>query len=411
MLTEITCKNASCPPDKARARFADAGGLYLEAAVSGSKRWFWKYRYDAKEKRLAIGSYPEVKLKDARTARDDARKLHRTGVDPSQQRQIAKAATQATSAMTYEKVAREFHAFKAKEWSEAHHTKWLRLQESNLFPWVGSVPLADVTAPLLLESLRRVEARGKNETAHSLRQYAGQVFRYGIATGRCRDDPAHALRGTLQTWVVKHMAAVTDPQKVGELLRAIDCYNGQPSTREALVLSALVFQRPGNIRQMEWTWVDFDNALLTIPSADMKRTKKAKINGKPHLVPLAPQAVDALKRMKNLTGHGRYVVPSLLSGEHPMSDNTLNTALRRIGYTKDDMTAHGFRAMARTILGEHLDVLDDVIEAQLAHGKSGPLGMAYDRTTYMTQRRTMMTTWADYLDKLRKGADVLLLVA
>ena len=411
MLTEITCKNASCPPDKARARFADAGGLYLEAAVSGSKRWFWKYRYDSKEKRLAIGSYPEVKLKDARTARDDARKLHRTGVDPSQQRQIAKAATQATSAMTYEKVAREFHAFKAKEWSEAHHTKWLRLQESNLFPWVGGVPLADVTAPLLLESLRRVEARGKNETAHSLRQYAGQVFRYGIATGRCRDDPAHALRGTLQTWVVKHMAAVTDPQKVGELLRAIDCYNGQPSTREALVLSALVFQRPGNIRQMEWTWVDFDNAVLTIPSADMKRTKKAKINGKPHLVPLAPQAVDALKRMKNLTGHGRYVFPSLLSGEHPMSDNTLNTALRRMGYTKDDMTAHGFRAMARTILGEHLDVLDDVIEAQLAHGKSGPLGMAYDRTTYMTQRRTMMTTWADYLDKLRKGADVLLLVA
>ena len=406
MLTEVACKNATCPADKPRARFADSGGLYLEVAATGSKRWFWKYRFDGKEKRLAIGSYPGVKLKDARSARDDARKLHQQGTDPAQQRQLDRATSRISAAITYEKVAREFHGIKAKEWSEAHHTKWLRLQESNLFPWIGGLPLADITAPLLLETLRRVESRGKNETAHSLRQYAGQVFRYGIATGRCAHDPAHALRGTLQAVIVKHMAAVLEPKQAGELLRAIDAYHGHPTTREALVLSALLFQRPGNIRQMEWAWIDFDAALLSIPAAAMKRTKQGKINGKPHLVPLAPQAVASLKRMHVLSGHGRYVFPSLLTGERPMSDNTINTALRRMGYDNTEMTAHGFRAMARTILGEHLDTDPEVIEAQLAHGKSGPLGMAYDRTTYMTQRRAMMATWADYLDKLRKGADV-----
>lgn len=406
MLTEIACKNATCPTDRPRARFADAGGLYLEVAASGSKRWFWKYRFDGKEKRLAIGGYPDIKLRAAREARDDARRLHRQGTDPTQRRQLNRAMARVNAATTFEKVAREFHVMKVKEWSEAHSTKWIRLQESNLFPWVGTLPLADVTAPLLLETLRRVETRGKNETAHTLRQYAGQVFRYGIATGRCTQDPAHALRGALQAVIVKHMAAVLEPAKAGELLRAIDTYNGHPTTREALVLSALLFQRPGNIRQMEWTWIDFDGAMLTIPAASMKRAKQAKINGKPHLVPLAPQAVAALKRMRVLSGHGRYVFPSLLTGERPMSDNTVNTALRRMGYSKDDMTAHGFRAMARTILGEHLEVDDDVIESQLAHGKAGPLGTAYDRTTYVAQRRKMMATWADYLDNLRKGADV-----
>lgn len=406
MLTEISCKNAACQTGKVRTRFSDAGGLYLEVAANGSKRWFWKYRFDGKEKRLSIGSYPSVTLKEARLARDDARRLHHQGIDPTQRRKLDKALARVSAATTYEKVAREFQTMKLKEWSEAHSTKWLRLQESNLFPWIGSLPLADITAPLLLEALRRVEKRGLNETAHSLRQYAGQVFRYGIATGRCTTDPAHALRGALQAVIVKHMAAVLEPKQAGELLRAIDGYQGHPTTREALALSALLFQRPGNIRQMEWTWVDFDAAMLTIPAASMKRTKQGKVTGKPHLVPLAPQALACLRRMEVLSGHGRYVFPSLLTGERPMSDNTVNTALRRMGYSKDDMTAHGFRAMARTIIGEHLDIDDDVIEAQLAHGKAGPLGMAYDRTTYMAQRRAMMVEWADYLEKLRAGADV-----
>lgn len=407
MLTDIACKASTCPPDKPRARFADSGGLYLEVTPNASKRWFWKYRFDGKEKRLALGSYPSVKLKEARSARDDARKVLQQGTDPSQKRQLDKATARVSAANTYELVAREFLAIKTKEWSEAHSVKWIRLQEANLFPWIGSLPLADISAPLLLDTLRRVEARGKNETAHSLRQYAGQVFRYGIATGRCSNDPAHALHGALQSVMVKHMAAVLEPKQAGELLRAIDAYHGHPTTREALILSALLFQRPGNIRQMEWAWVDLDGGMLTIPAASMKRTKLGKMNGKPHLVPLAPQAVECLKRMQVLSGAGRYVFPSLLTGERPMSDNTVNTALRRMGYTNSEMTAHGFRAMARTILGEHLETDPEVIEAQLAHGKSGPLGSAYDRTTYMAQRRKMMQTWADYLDRLRAGAEVI----
>ncbi|WP_096699141.1 integrase arm-type DNA-binding domain-containing protein [Polaromonas sp. AER18D-145] len=407
MLTEITCKAASCPTGKARARFTDAGGLYLEVSPNESKRWFWKYRFDGKEKRLSLGNYPAVKLKDVRIARDDARKLLTQGTDPAQKRQLDKATSRVSSANTYEKVAREFLTVKKKEWSEVHSAKWIRLQESNLFPRLGSLPLTEITAPLLLDALRRVEARGIIQTAHYLRQYAGQVFRYGIATGRCVNDPAHALRGALQAVIVKHMGAVLEPKQAGELLRAIEAYHGHPTTREALILSALLFQRPGNIRQMEWTWIDFDSAMLTIPSKDMKRTKQSKISGRPHLVPLAPQAIACLKRIHPLSGHGRYVFPSLLTGERPMSDNTVNTALRRMGYDNTEMTAHGFRAMARTILGEHLDTDGDVIEAQLAHGKSGPLGNAYDRTTYMAQRRKMMIEWADYLDTLRIGAKVI----
>ncbi|TSD60548.1 DUF4102 domain-containing protein [Variovorax sp. KBS0712] len=283
MLTELACKNASCPSDKKRARLSDSGNLYLQVASNESKRWFWKYTVGGKEKRLAIGSYPAVKLKDARAARDDARKVLQTGADPTQRRRLDKAKVRATAVTTYEKVAREFHALKQREWSEAHSTKWLRLQESNLFPWIGGLPLGEITANVLLEPLRRVEGKGLNETAVSLRQYAGQVFRYGIATGRCEDDPATKLRGALGAVIVKNMAAVLDPQKAGDLMRAIDGYRGLPATREALLLSALLFQRPGNIRAMEWSWVDFSGSQVVIPAASMKRTKQAKLNGEPHL--------------------------------------------------------------------------------------------------------------------------------
>lgn len=406
MLTEIACKSTTCPPDKPRARFADAGGLYLEVTPNGSKRWFWKYRSVGKEKRLALGNYPEVTLKQARFARDDARKLLSTGADPVQQRKVAKATARVSSANTYEAIARELHGLKEREWSAAYAGKWLRMSEANLFPYIGPLPLDSITPPLILDTLRRVEKQGKRETAHSLRQYAGQTFRYAIATGRATADPTAPLKDALQAVLVRHMAAVLTPKQAGQLLRDMEIYNGSPVTREALLLSALTFQRPGEIRQMEWAELDFDNALWTIPAVKMKRTKQAKMSGRPHYVPLSPQAVKSLQRLKPLTGHHKYVFPSLLGEGRRMSENTVNTALRRMGYDNETMTAHGFRAMARTLIVENLNVAPDVIEAQLAHGKSGPLGMAYDRAEFMTQRRKMMNEWADYLDKLRQGADV-----
>ena len=280
--------------------------------------------------------------------------------------------------------------------------------EKDLFPYIGKLTLPAITAPVLLDALRKVEKRGANETAHTLRQTAGQVFRYGVQTGRCERSPVTDLHGALKPVVVKHMAAVLEPAKAGELLRAIDGYTGQPMTKAALALSALLFQRPGNIRQMEWAWIDFDTALLTIPSQDMKRRLAQKLNGRPHFVPLAPQAIAILKELQPLTGHGRYVFPSLRTGERAMSDNTINAALRRMGFASDEMSAHGFRAMARTLMIERIPGISaDVIEAQLAHGKSGPLGAAYDRAEFMEQRRRMMSDWADYLDKLRMGAEVI----
>jgi len=408
MLTDTACRNATCPEGKARNRLPDAGGLYLEVAPTGSKRWFAKYRFGGKEKRLALGSYPEVPLKEARKGRDDARKSRGAGTDPVQQRKADKLASSASNATTFEGVAREFYATKADAWSATYACRWIERMKKDLFPLLGSLPLTAITAPLLLDALRRVEKRGAGETAHTLRQTAGQVFRYGIQTGRCERSPAPDLHGALRTVNVKHMAAVLEPVQAGELMRAIVAYSGQPATRAALALSALLFQRPGNIRAMEWAEIDTDAALWTIPSSKMKRRMHDKTNGRPHLVPLAPQALALLEDLRPLTGHGRYVFPSLLTGERCMSENTVRNALRRMGYGNDDMTPHGFRAMARTLMVERLPgIAADVIEAQLAHGKSGPLGMAYDRAEYMGQRRAMMASWADYLDRLRAGAQVL----
>lgn len=407
MLTEIACKKATCPPDKKQARFSDSGGLYLEAAPNGSRRWFWKYYFGGKEKRLALGSYPATSLRDARTGRDDARKIHQQGIDPAQRRQLEKLERKGDADASFEAVARDYHETKKGSLSASYSTRWISIMQKDAFPWLGSLPLGTITAPMLLKVLRRIEARGANETAHTLRQWAGQVFRHGIATGKCERNPAQDLQGALVPVQVKHMAAVLEPAQAGELMRSIAAYGGQPSTRAALQLSALLFQRPGNIRQMRWADVDLDNSLWTIPAADMKRRKLAKVNGRPHLVPLAGQAVDVLKDLQPLTGHGEYVFPSLLTGERPMSENTIRTALRRMGYTNDDMTAHGFRAMARTIMVEQMDISPDVIEAQLAHGKSGPLGSAYDRAEFVDKRRAMMTRWADYLDQLRAGGKVL----
>ena len=388
-------------------KHTDGGGMYL-LVKAGGKYWRMDYTYADKRKTLALGVYPAVSLAKARARRDKARELLADGIDPSAAKREKQRATATSAANTFDLVAREFHKSKADSWTTAYAAKWLRGLEKDLFPYLGALPLATITAPMLLDALRRVEKRGAIESAHTLRQTAGQVFLYGVQTGRCNRDPSSDLKGALKPVNVKHMAAILEPVKVGELMRAIDGYSGQPMTRAALALSALLFQRPGNIRQMEWAWLSFDNALLTIPSQDMKRRKHQKINGRPHQVPLAPQALAYLAELRPLTGQGRYVFPSLRTGERPMSDNTVNAALRRMGFSQDEMSAHGFRATARTLMIERMPgISGEVIEAQLAHGKSGPLGMAYDRAEFMEQRRKMMIEWADYLDKLRIGADVI----
>lgn len=410
MLTDADCRHASCPPGKSRYRLTDGGGLYLEVAPNGSKRWFWKFYPEGKESRLALGVYPTVTLKKAREARDEAKKVRQAGTNPVQQRRAAKLAAGAEAAYTFEAVARELFTTKASAWSPQYAARWIERMEKDLFPVLGSLPLKDIGAPMLLDTLRRVERRGAMETAHTLRQTAGQVFRYGIQTGRAERNPAPDLHGALKPVKTKNMAALLVPADVGKLMRDIDVYSGQPITRAALLLSALTFQRPGNIRAMEWAEVDLDSAMWTIPAAKMKRTLHGKVNGRPHLVPLAAQALAALEEIKPLTGQGRFVFPAMTGRGKCMSENTVRLALRRMGYSNDDMTAHGFRATARTLMAEHLPgVSADVIEAQLAHGKSGPLGAAYDRAEFMQQRRELMRQWADYLDRLREGARVIYL--
>ena len=405
-LTDTFVRQAKHSGRPAGDKHGDGLGLFLHVTAAG-KYWRMAYRFAGKQKLLALGVYPAVTLAQARKRRDEARAQLAGGADPSEAKREAKAARAAAAANTFELVAREYHKVKASGWSQKYGDKWLSGMERYLFPALGRRPIASVTARQMLDVLRLVEKRGILDTAHTLRQNAGQVFRYAVQTERCERSPVADLSDALQPLTVTHMAAVTDPKQVGELLRAMDAYTGHPATRAALQLSALLFQRPGNIRQMEWAWLDLDAAMLTIPAQAMKRRKAQKINGRPHYVPLAPQAVAVLRELHPLTGHGRYVFPSLLTGERPMSDNTVNTALRRMGYSRDEMTAHGFRAMARTVLGEQLDADAEVIEAQLAHGKSGPLGAAYDRTSYIVQRRQLMEQWADYLDKLRAGAKVI----
>jgi integrase len=405
-LADTFVKTVKHSGNPAGDKYADGGSMYLLVKAAG-KYWHMDYRFAGKRRTLALGVYPAVKLAQARKKRDEAHELLAQDQDPNVAKREKKAAHAAAAANTFELVAREYHKVKASGWSEKYARKWLTGMESYLFPSVGRYPVASITPKMLLDVLRLVEKRGILDTAHTLRQNAGQVFRYAVQTERCERNPVADLTDALQPLTVTHMAAVTEPPQVGELLRAIDAYTGHPITRAALQLSALLFQRPGNIRAMEWSWIDSDAAMLTIPAQSMKRRKAQKINGRPHFVPLAPQAVAILKELQPLTGHGRYVFPSLLTGERPMSDNTVNTALRRMGYSREEMTAHGFRAMARTVLGEHLDADAEVIEAQMAHGKSGPLGAAYDRTSYLAQRRQMMEQWADYLDKLRVGAKVI----
>jgi integrase len=406
-LTAIFTKNAKHSGAPAGDKHSDGGGMYLLVNKAG-KYWRMDYRFAGKRKTLALGVYPAVSLEEARQGREKARKLLAQDTDPSTAKREGQQATATAAANTFEAVAREFHALKAGGWSEGHASKWLRMNELYLFPHIGPLPLSTIKAPALLATLRKVEKKGILSTAQDLQAMAGQVFRYGVQTGRCESNPGVDLKGALQPHIAKHFAAILDPVEAGAMLRAIDAYTGQPETVAALKLSALFFQRPGNIRAMEWAWVDLDKQMLTIPAKHMKSSKHEKVNGKPHIVPLARQALDVLKTIRHLTGHGRYVFPGARTGDRPMSDGTINAALRRLDYGNNEHVAHGFRAMARTMMAERLSgIPQDMVEAQLGHGKKGPLGSAYDRAEYLPQRQQMMQTWADYLDKLRMGGEVI----
>lgn len=417
-LTDTAIRKAK-PGDKP-VKLADGGGLYLDLRPSGARYWRMKYRIGGVEKLLALGVYPEVTLADARKRRDEARKLVTQGADPGEARKATKAATAARAAAaklaaeggalpgSFEAVAREWLVTVHQAKVSAGHAERTRIRfEQDVFPWIGRRPIGEIDAPELLATIRRIEHRGAIETAHRAKDACGQVFRYGIAAGNCTRNPAADLRDALRPVETRHHAAIVDPRKAGALLRDLMAYQGHPVTRAALHLSAMLLLRPGELRQMEWAWLDLDGATLTVPGEVMKRKRGDKVGGPAHEVPLAPQAVAILRELHPLTGHGRYVFPSLLTGERCMSENTVRGALRRMGYGNDDMTAHGFRAMARTMIAERLGVAPEVIEAQLAHAVADALGRAYNRTQYLEQRRDMMVKWADYLDRLRDGAEVL----
>ncbi|MBK7616600.1 MAG: integrase arm-type DNA-binding domain-containing protein [Burkholderiales bacterium] len=418
-LTDTAIRKA-VPGDKPR-KLTDGGGLYLELRPNGARWWRLKYRFGGKEKLLSMGVYPEVTLATARKRRDEARTQVAHGIDPSDVRKAGKAADAAQAkamapanaglpaAGTFEAVAREWLAKAHEPAVSVRYALRSRKQlEGDVFPWIGHRLARDVSAPMVLDVLRKVEARGALDTAHRVKQTIGLVMRYAIATGHADRDPTPDLREALPTPIKRHYSAILEPQQVGELLRAFEGYESHPATRAALKLGALVFQRPGNLRAMQWAHLDLDAATWSIPAAEMKRTKQDKLTGAPHVVPLATQAVAILRELQPLTGSGTYCFPGLRSKDRPISDVTMNAAMRRMGYGSDEMTAHGFRAMARTVIREQIPGIDpEWIEAQLAHGKAGPLGAAYDRTQYLAQRRQMMQAWADYLDRLRDGAQVL----
>ena len=372
-------------------RLFDGGGLYLEVMPTGARYWRLKYRHAGKEKRLALGVFPEVTLLDARSKRDSARAVLREGRDPSAERKAGKQRATLDAGNTFDSVSKE----------------WLGKQKATLAPitftkaeWhlsmaagLAGLPIASITASDVLAVLRVIEGRGAHDTAHRVKQRIGQVFRYAIATSRAETDPTVALRGALSPVVSTSRAALTEPNDVADLLRTIHAYQGQPVTCAALKLAPLLFVRPGNLRAMEWAEIDLAGGEWRIAAGKMKAREA-------HTVPLSTQAVAVLRELRALTGRGRYVFPSIRTGDRPMSENTVNAALRRMGYDKDTMTGHGFRALASTRLNE-MGWAPDVIERQLAHAERNKVRAAYNRASYMAERGKMMQQWADYLDTLR----------
>ena len=373
-------------------KLADAAGLYLEVQPHGGKYWRLKYRFGGKEKRLSLGVYPEVSLAKARERRQQARQQLADGIDPSGHRKAAKAAGVEHSSNSFEVVAREWFGRQQTMWNAQHAERIMARLERDVFPWIGSRPIAEVKPAELLGVLRRIEARGAIETAHRALGNCGQVFRYGVATGRCDRDPSPDLRGALPPVKATHFAAVTDANLVGPLLRSIHDYQGSLTVRCALRLAPLVFVRPGELRKAKWSDLDLDRA-------EWRYTVTKTDTG--HVVPLSRQAVEILRELHSLTGRSPYVFPSARSASRPMSDNAILAALRRMGVGKDEMSGHGFRAMARTILDEVLGFRPDFIEHQLAHAVRDPNGRAYNRTAHLQERKRMMQRWADWLDAQR----------
>jgi len=374
-LTDTLARNAK--PAAKTVRMFDRDGLYLEVSPRGGKWWRLKYRFAGREKRVSLGVYPEVNLKKARARTIEARQLLEAGVDPSENRRAAKAAQIEGAANSFEVVTREWIDRQMKSWVKGHGERILTRFERDIFPWIGARPIADLTAPELLTTVRRIEKRGALETAHRALSNCGQVVRYAIATGRAKRDPTVDLPGALPPVRPTHFAAITEPKRVGALMRAIEGYEGSLTVRCALRLAPLVFVRPGELRHAEWTAMDLEGGEW--------RYTVTKTNT-PHVVPLSSQAVAVLRELKPLTGRGRYVFSSARSSQRPMSDNAILAAMRRMGIAKDEMSGHGFRAMARTILDEVL---------------------GFNRTAHLAERRKMMQAWADYLDKLKYGADVI----
>lgn len=394
-LTETQISGAKAK-DKAY-KLADGGGLYLEVTPTGGKLWRMKYlQASGKESRLSFGKYPDVSLKKARAARASARELIADGIDPGKAKRDEKQAIADAAIHTFEAIARQWLAKTAStraESTQEKNTSWL---ERNIFPEIGAMPVSTIKPRDVLLALQKIEARGAVESAHKIKQLCGQIFRHAVAVGLAERDVTVELKGALSAIPNNHYAAITEPSQVAPLLRAIYSYSGSPYTAAALKLSPMVFQRPGELRSMEWAEIDLDLAEWRIPGRKMKMKND-------HIVPLSTQAVEILRSLEKLRGHGPYVFPSIRTGERCMSENTINAALRALGYAKEVMTGHGFRAMARTILDEVLGERVDLIEHQLAHAVKDPNGRAYNRTAHLPARREMMQRWADYLDTLRKA--------
>jgi integrase len=408
MLTDKECKTSVCPPDKARVRLYDAGGLYLQVSPSGSRRWFLKYRHGKTEKQLALGSFPEVSLKLARELRDKAKKQREVGQDPIQAKKVSKLIARSPALNSLQEIALDWYERQRGGWSAMHSERVKRQLERDLFPYLGQRTINDITAPELLATLRRIEERGAVETAHRVRVTAGLIWRYALSIGAAERDISADLKGALTAYRGSHFGAITDPLKLGELLRAIQAYKGGPVVRAALLITPYVFSRPGELRGMAWAELDLEAGIWTIPAARMKRKKDGKENGAPHIVPLCKQVVQILIDLKPYTFSTGLVFPGERQRDKPISDNSVRTALMSLGYGSDVQTWHGFRATARTMLDEKLEIDPALIEVQLAHEKENDANKgAYNRASYVKQRAAMMQTWADYLDRLRDGADVI----
>jgi integrase len=402
-LTEMQVKNAKTR-DK-EYKLSDGLGLHLLVTPSGGKLWRLQYLFAGKQKSVAFGAYPAVPLSEARRRRDESREQIGNGIDPGAVKKAQKSAKVSAAENSFEVVAREWFAQFEETWTDGHAGTIVSRLERDVFPWVGAVPIAELEAPEVLAVLRRVQARGALESAHRVKGIFGQVFRYAIATGRARRDVSADLKGALPQPIAQSHAAITDPQEVVQLLKASDSYRGTLVVRCALRLAPLVFLRPGELRHAEWCEFDLAKAEWNVPIERLKLTKmeKAKRKGDAHLVPLSRQAVEILKELQPLTGRSRYVFTGGRSYDRCMSENAVLAALRRMGFDKETMTGHGFRAMARTILDEILKFRPDIIEHQLAHTVKDPNGRAYNRTTHIEDRQEMMQRWADYLDELKNG--------